>query len=229
MYVKGFMIGFDKNKRLWAIMFFAIIIALTLIITAFVNVYKANTKIISSEDIDIEKITSYTAKYNLNVKSNKNENNYTIEEKYGKNEENEYFKFSIFSDDEIITYTLNDGALSIKSNKQKLEYTLSDYIIKKENVISIATFFDLYKSFRKDEKNNFKITVEEQDNKIMYIINIGKDQKALEEYNFLKDISKLEIIIDKEKKLILEYLVYDRDYNLYIDITYDNFIINKYF
>ena len=77
MFVKGFSIGIDKNKRLWLIMIGAVTIAVLLIVISFISVYKGttkNSKIV--EALDISNISSYKANYTLNVKSNKNQNNY---------------------------------------------------------------------------------------------------------------------------------------------------------
>lgn len=226
MHVRIFNIGFDKNKRLWMVMIGAVTIAILLIVISFIAVY-SNLK---SENIinvsDIKEIRSYKASYTLNVKSNKNQNNYKIEEEYIKDEESEFFEFDIFNGDEIVTYTFDNGTLNIKSNKQKLVYVLSDYIVKKENIISLATFLELYREIDINEDSDFKINIEEHDNKISYKINIYLNGVS-DEYEFLYNISMLELITNKEDNKIEEYVVYDDLGNAYIDIIYDNFLITN--
>lgn len=226
MYVKGFKIGYDKNKRLWLIILGAITIAVFLIIMSFILVYSnLNEKNISS--FDIKDIYSYKASYKINVKSNKNQNNYNIEEEYTKSD-TETFIFRIFNENDVITYTIDSNGLNIKSNNQSLEYTLSDYIIKKENIISISTFLDLYRELDLNENDFFSINIEEYDNKITYKINIDfKDKKIDDKYEFLEKISKMELVINKENNNPYEYIIYDKENNAYIDIIYDNFFYLK--
>lgn len=226
MYVKGFKIGYDKNKRLWLIILGAITIAVFLIIMSFILVYSnLNEKNISN--FDIKDIYSYKASYKINVKSNKNQNNYNIEEEYTKSD-TETFIFRIFNENDVITYTIDSNGLNIKSNNQSLEYTLSDYIIKKENIISISTFLDLYRELDLNENDFFSINIEEYDNKITYKINIDfKDKKIDDKYEFLEKISKMELVINKENNNPYEYIIYDKENNAYIDIIYDNFFYLK--
>ena len=83
MYVLGFKIGYDRNKRLWLIMLGAVTIALCLIVISFIAVYK-NPK---NNDINLEEFSSileYKAVYKANIISNKNQNSYNIEEEYKK-------------------------------------------------------------------------------------------------------------------------------------------------
>lgn len=227
MFVKGFSIGIDKNKRLWLIMIGAVTIAVLLIVISFISVYKGttkNSKIV--EALDISNISSYKANYTLNVKSNKNQNNYMIEEEY-RDGEKEFFEFKVTDIDEIITYTLDNNTLHIQSNKQNLNYLLSDYIVKKENLISVSTFFELYEKAIQDDNKYFSVSIEEQDNKLTYIIKVAHDENLSDEYTFLNNVSKLELIINKEKNTFEEYVLYDDNANAYIDIIYDNFLINN--
>ena len=221
MYVLGFKIGYDRNKRLWLIMLGAVTIALCLIVISFIAVYK-NPK---NNGINLEELSSileYKEVYKANIISNKNQNSYNIEEEYKKDENGEFFEFKIFNGDEIITYILDNNMLSIKSSTQNLEYVLSDYIIKKENLLSIATFFSLYDEINKDMNKNFTINIEESDNKILYTINVNNKDKK---YEFLDDISKLEIVVDKESNNICEYMVYNNEDLAYIDIMYNSILV----
>lgn len=226
MYVKSFKIGYDKNKRLWLIILGAITIAVLLIVIAFVSVY-SNLNVKNIGGFDIKDIYSYKASYKINVKSNKNQNNYNIEEEYTKGEI-ETFVFKIFDENDVITYTIDGNGLKIKSNNQKLEYILSDYIIKKENIISLSTFLDFYRKLDLKENDYFSINIEESDNKISYKINIDfKDKKVDDEYAFLEKISKMELVINKENNTPCEYIIYDSKNNAYIDIIYDKFFSLK--
>lgn len=225
MYVKGFRIGFDNSKKLWLVMLGAVSIAILLIVIAFTSIY-SNLNNNSVKSFDIKDIKDYKVSYTLNVKSNKNQNYYKMEEEYRNKDGNEFFLFKIYNGDEIITYTFENGTLSIKSNIQKLEYVLSEYMLKKENVISVSTFLDLYREIDENKNDNFSISISEYDNKVSYKINIKLKKENLENYKFLDNISKLELIVDKENKKVDEYVVYDNNGNAYIDIIYDNFVIH---
>lgn len=227
MYVKGFKIGFDNSKKLWLIMLGAVSVAILLIVIAFTSIYSNLNSNISVKSFDIKQIENYKISYTLNVKSNKNQNYYKMEEEHKKGEDKEFFEFKIYNGDEIITYTFENDTLSIKSNVQKLEYVLNEYMLKKENIISISTFLELYRNIDINKNDNFNISITEFDNKISYSINVDIKNKDLEEYKFLDNISKLEVIVNKENKKINEYIVYDDKGNAYIDIIYDNFVIHN--
>lgn len=227
MYVKGFKIGFDNSKKLWLIMLGAVSVAILLIVIAFTSIYSNLNSNISVKSFDIKQIENYKISYTLNVKSNKNQNYYKMEEEHKKSQDKEFFEFKIYNGDEIITYTFENDTLSIKSNVQKLEYVLNEYMLKKENIISISTFLELYRNIDINKNDNFSISITEFDNKISYSINVDVKNKDLEEYKFLDNISKLEVIINKENKKIDEYIVYDDKGNAYIDIIYDNFVIHN--
>ena len=227
MYVKGFKIGFDNSKKLWLIMLGAVSVAILLIVIAFTSIYSNLNSNISVKSFDIKQIENYKISYTLNVKINKNQNYYKMEEEHKKSQDKEFFEFKIYNGDEIITYTFENDTLSIKSNVQKLEYVLNEYMLKKENIISISTFLELYRNIDINKNDNFSISITEFDNKISYSINVDVKNKDLEEYKFLDNISKLEVIINKENKKIDEYIVYDDKGNAYIDIIYDNFVIHN--
>lgn len=227
MYVKGFKIGFDNSKKLWLIMLGAVSVAILLIVIAFTSIYSNLNSNISVKSFDIKQIENYKISYTLNVKSNKNQNYYKMEEEHKKSQDKEFFEFKIYNGDEIITYTFENDTLSIKSNVQKLEYVLNEYMLKKENIISISTFLELYRNIDINKNDNFSISITEFDNKISYSINVDIKNKDLEEYKFLDNISKLEVIVNKENKKINEYIVYDDKGNAYIDIIYDNFVIHN--
>ncbi|MDO4283434.1 MAG: hypothetical protein Q4D02_07340 [Clostridia bacterium] len=225
MYIKGFSIGFDKSKKLWLVILGAVTIAVLLIMLSFVLICQSGmNKGDIIESLDLSKIHSYKTKYSLNVKSNKNQNHYIIEEEYKKENESEYFQFKVFDVDDVITYTMENNTLNIVSSNQKLIYTLSDYMIKKENMISISTFLDLYRKGIEGENDLFCVTVNEYDNKVSYKIEIKEELP--DEYDFLHGISGLELIVDQEKKMLEEYIVYDTNKNSYIDIIYEKFLIN---
>jgi len=147
MYIKGFSVGIDKNKRLWLLMFGAVFIAVTLIICSFIHVYH-NPESVEEKKIDpIEKIfdlNSYEALYKVKVEANKNRNEYQIQESYQKKEGDENFTFLIQNEIGEITYKIQNGTLKIYCPTQMLEYSLSDYMIQKKNRISFATFIELF-------------------------------------------------------------------------------------
>lgn len=235
MYIKGFSVGFDKNKRLWFLMFGAVFIAVTLIIFSFIHVYHVPERV-EEKGSPIEKIfelNSYEALYKVKVEGNKNRNEYQIQESYQRKEENESFTFLIQNEIGEITYQIQNGTLKIYCPTQMLEYSLSDYMIKKKNRISFATFIELYQKIQEQEKSGsktdgFKILVAEYDNKVSYqiilnIANADNHTELYQKYNEFNDISKLEVILNQETGKLEEYLIYNQAGQATIEILYDSF------
>lgn len=235
MYIKGFSIGFDKNKRLWLLMVGAVFVAVTLIIFSFIHVYHVpeNLEEKSSPIEKIFELNSYEAFYRVKVEGNKNRNEYQIQESYQRKEENESFTFLIQNEIGEITYKIQNGTLRIYCPTQMLEYSLSDYMIQKKNRISFATFIELYQKIQEQEKNGskeegFKLCVAEYDNKISYqiILDITDSENNTElyqKYNEFNDISKLEVILNQETGKLEEYLIYNKAGQATIEILYDSF------
>ena len=107
---------FDKSKRLWLLVFFALIIAITLILISFIRIYfKRSFK----KENNIYDIKGYDAEYNVTVVSNKTNNTYIMHEIYTENYEKKYLKFEFINNlDEKFTYIFKDNSVEMSSNKE---------------------------------------------------------------------------------------------------------------
>ncbi|MEG1204715.1 MAG: hypothetical protein RSE00_05645 [Clostridia bacterium] len=248
MYIKSFKL--DKNKRLWIIMFGAVIVALILIgaTTCFLgsNTIDKN-KLKDNAEHDLFNLTSYMAKYEVNVIGNKTKNRYDIYEWYEKKDAFESYRFQTQNEQgNVITYVLNGNELSIRSDMQKLEYKLTDYFVKKENLISLSTFIQMYKDVEENLKCRndslekcFKIENELIDNIVYYKIIINKElckkdyctvcEKYQEILNDGNGVSKLELAINKSNNIPTEYIIYNKKGDAFIDVLYSFIHINECF
>ena len=247
MYIKFLNINKDKSKRLWLIILTALTVASILVFTTiYLLISKENVKLgnfsnISNNCDQIFTAKSYKYESNVTVISNKTTNKYNIEERYEKNDlgvENFYIKTHNELGDEI-DYEITNNSLQIKSSTQLNEYILNNYVVKKTNLISIATFISLYNDISKITKNSnieskTKIEIEEYSDKIMYRIllndyNIEELSDYLDILNDSIGVKKLELLISKSDKKPVEYIVYNKDDLAYIDVNYTFFDINNNF
>ncbi len=241
MFITSINLGFLKEKKIIMIIITAITIACILIATTFYIVNKDsngfNLGNVLNKD-SIMDITSYFADYSITIQSNKNTNNYQMKEWYSKNEKNntERFKFETLSaNNEKISYLIENNQVKIKNESQKNEFYLSDYIVKKENIMSISTFIGIYKKIINGNIDNCcKIENVDEDQKISYKIIFGNnDCDICKEYSDLvKDgikISAIELLINKDTSKPTEMFVYNSDNKVYIDISYNSFEINTVF
>ncbi len=224
MQIRGFCIGIDKNKRLWIEMCLACILAVSLILIAFKIVYSAgNEKKEEKQVYDIKAILDlkeYQADYQVTKQSNKNRTSYQVHEIYQK--EKNYFEFEI-QEDFKVKYIIQDQNLTIKSEGQNLEYALSDYIVRKENLLSISTFLELYEACLQGEES-LKLEINEKEDRIIYGLVIAQNS---EKYAFLEEIGKMELMISIKENKMIQYTIYDRNNQAYIDIIYNNFYFTK--
>ena len=160
MYIKFLNVNKDKSKRLWIIILTALTVAAILVFTTiYLLISKENIKLGDFSDISnkyeqIFMAKAYKYESNVTVISNKTTNKYSIEEKYEKNDlgvENFYIKTHNELGDEI-DYEITNNSLHIKSSTQLNEYVLNNYVVKKTNLISIATFISLYHYIEKYNK-----------------------------------------------------------------------------
>ncbi len=241
MYIKFLNINKDKSKRLWFIMLTALTIASLLVfMTVYLLLSKENINLgefnsLTSNEDEIFNIKSYSYLGNVTIVGNKTTNKYHIEEKYEKNDlGDESFNIKTYNDlNNEITYEIRNNSLKVKSNAQINEFNLNNYVIKKTNLISIATFISLYNDVEELIKNEIldnkvKIEVEELSDKILYkvIFNEYNIEKLNEYSDILNDsigITKLELIISKKEKIPIEYIVYNKGNQAYIDVNYESF------
>lgn len=222
MLIKSFRI--DKSKRLWIIILFALIIAIALILIAFIRIYSKNEKIMENNIYDIK---GYEAEYTITIVSNKTKNTYDMYEYFSENDEKDYFKFEFTNDaNEKYTYILKDKSITISSNKQINILNIKDYDFFKENLISLSTFFKIYKDIELKKDNNYKLEKNKVDNTT--ILSISPLNKEGEMFRKELNISKLELIIDMNNKPI-EYYVLDKYNNVIIGIKFNKFDVLEKF
>lgn len=241
-------IKIDKNKRVWIIMLTAVIIAVVLIATTCILVGKEHKKFTGITELlsdpDIFSTSSYYTEYLVHIQSNKNSNHYVMKEWYQKDkEEQEKFKYQMVNESgENVEYTIENNTLKMKSDAQKAEYSLSDYVVQKNNLLSLSTFIALYQKIEQETQNTSdtccKIETQTIDNFVYYriIFDLEKVQKHQDTCNICKDyasilkkgnqVSKLELVVKQDSKLPSEYLVYNEKEEAYIDITYNLFEVN---
>lgn len=227
MKISSFGINIDKSKRLWALIGCALIIAVIFIIISYVHIYSKKNM---HNDNDLFNISSYYAKYSLNVVSNKNHNSYDIEEWYLKKDKDEYYRFDFEDEDKNkASYVLGNNTLHITKSDQISGLELENYTSKKSNLISIITFFNIYNEIVLSKTNDIKVEKKTIDTNTMYTITIEDLNKLSNEYNYifsdLMKIHKLEILIDNNMMLPLEYLVFNEKDEIIIQIKYEKFEI----
>lgn len=230
------------NKKLIYIILGALTIAALLITISFYQINDASSKgmklsnFFDSKKPDIFKAIAYEANYTAHIVSNKNSHEYQINEKYERKAELENFSFVLGKDDEPkIQYQINNNTLTLKSENEALEYTLSEYVVKKENPLSLSTFLEIYKTIEQNNEhssNCIKIELEELEDTRCYRVILGNQKEEMlcdscKQYQTLKasGISKLELIISKKTDMPVEYIIYNPNNEGYIDINYQYFSI----
>lgn len=239
MVIKLFNIKSDKSKRLWIVILTAFTVASVLIgITMFNILGKNSEKLEINKKDKIFSASSYECEYNVSVVSNKTLNKYNFKEIYERRDDNtEIFKFKTKNEigDEI-NYIVEENNLKISSNSQISEYILSDYVVRKTNLLSISTFVSLYNDIKdyvtdNNEEKGVKIQIDEIESKTSYKIIFEKlDDEILKEYaDILNDrinIKKMELLVENETGKPLQYIVYNNEEKAFIDIEYIFFELN---
>lgn len=245
MYIKSFRVNIDKSKKLWFIILFALLVAILLIITSFFCVFKtSNNDNQNYTKTQLFNAKSLYAEYELNVFSNKNQNKYKMKEWYV-NDENDYkFRIETVTEENKFVYFGTKDTLTIKSDNQLSQINLNNFTNSKANTLSISTFISLYNEINKNIENKeynvndcCKIEEIENDDSISYTISLNMENKIKENtckicskfYNTGMKISKFELILDKEKNVPKEYIVYNENGDTYMDIIYYKFVINNDF
>lgn len=240
MNINGFKVKGKKVQKIWVAIIIAVIVAVSLIITSFYLIFNSQNKINSQ---DLFKFSSYYTKYNVITYSNKNQNTYTMEEYCKKENNNLKFRFNVISSNSSYSYIVTPDSFSIKSENQINEFNNYNYLQKNTNVLSLATFIEIYLSIDNKIKENkiidngAKLELEQRDDTISYniIFESGKIDETNELYKYKEalvngmKISKLELIVDNKTKIPVEYIVYLESGKAYIDIIYSEFKINPKF
>lgn len=246
MFLRSMVISLNR-KKLWCIFGIALSVAAILISVTFIHVVN-NSNGIKIPNIgeflkknNIFTATSYYCEYEVTTISNKNKNTYNMKEWYKKNlQEYENFRFehkTSLGDD--IIYLINNESIKVKNTSQKSEYVLSEYMVKKSNLISVATFTNLYNKINNKlelfQKYNITIASYTNENKIHNYIDLSKAPTNLESEIYaeafeIKDIvnkvSKIELVLDSDNKKPVELNVYDKKGAIWIAVSYMNFEIN---
>lgn len=232
MYIKNIKLTINKDKRLWVIMFIALIIATVLVFYSIFKILKGNINIQNKETIF--SLNSYDAEYKAVIKSNKNQNTYKIKEEYLQEEKTgkEMFRFEIIDDNNLKFISLYDGeSIKIVSDSQIGNFILENYEVNKENLLSIATFISLYNNVMNGLSEDFLVRIEEEDIRTIYKLIVKKTENQVNntKLSFLKSVSMLELIVNEESNLPMELVIYDNSNNMYIDVIYEKFDINPKF
>ena len=169
---------------------------------------------ITSKSIDeienyILNVSSYEAKIEVTITSNKNENKYILNQKCNDNVlKQEACKPSNIQGLQTI---YNDGKLEIKNTKLGLTTILENYPYVTENVLWLSSFI-------KDYKESEKKSLKEENN--MYVMNVITDNSNKYFYNKT-------LYIDKKTSKPIKMLIKDNNnktliYILYNEINFDS-------
>lgn len=179
------------NFRGW--IFFNLVILFGVLVGMFFCIkFKNNYK----KEIDLLKITEYTAKYMLKVNSNKTQNTYVGEEIVKENIRINKFKDKLDNEVEI---TKTDKEIKIIAKGQKYVYTIDNKKYK-YNDFSLIDFIAKYKEYigksyeennhiiyevSKDE-NTAKLILNKETKRPIALINIDKTGKITSKLDYLK-------------------------------------------
>lgn len=236
--VKSICIGVFKKAKLKYIIVCSILIAIILMIISCFFVFNNRYYKKKYEKFDIFNANSYFAKYNMRVFSNKNQNEYKINEWYSQDGKDYKFKFETINEEGLnYIYEGDSKSINIYSADQLNKISLNDTIIQKENLISISTFADILKKVKQKLENNdyetkkcCKLEENEEDGKVSYkiIFNNSSSEKC-SICKFVKDginISSLELIINSSTFFPIEYIIYGKNGDALYDILYEKFEVN---
>ena len=194
-----------KNSKKLYISILILILILFVIFFAFFmvkNFKTGNNK--SSQDMvnDVLNIKSYNATIEVEVKSNKNQNKYIIEQSYKNENENsqEVIEPSNIKGVKIIK---ENGVLKLENSKLNLLSVFEDYSYLSENDLDLSSFIN-------DYKNNKNSNYTENDNEIIIKTeNINSKNKTIKKLYINKKNGKIEKMeIEDTNKKIAVYILY---------------------
>ena len=194
-----------KNSKKIYISILILILILFVIFFAFFmvkNFKTGNNK--SSQDMvnDILNIKSYNTTIEVEVKSNKNQNKYIIEQSYKSENENsqEVIEPSNISGVKIIK---ENGVLKLENSKLNLISVFENYSYLSENDLDLSSFINDYKS---NKNSNY---TENDDKIIMKTENINSNNKTIKKLYINKKNGKIEKMeIEDTNKKIAVYILY---------------------
>lgn len=243
MYIKSFGINIDKSKRLWGIILIALLIAIILIVASFLLIFNVSNKENITKVSDLVNAKSYYAEYDIKIISNKNENNYKIKEWYVKDGDEYKFRVETNNKENNFTYLGNKNSIYIKSDEQINSLNIQDYNLKRNNILSISSFIEILNELSLSIENNgyidkkcCKLKETEENDTLKYTLYLNKkipEKDSCGICNKFEEIgtkiSKLEVILYKEKIVPKQYIIYDINEIAYINIIYNKFSVNNEF
>ncbi|MDD2627847.1 MAG: hypothetical protein PHR25_05315 [Clostridia bacterium] len=177
------------------------------------------------ENNNIFNMNSFYAEYEATIVSNKNQNSYNIKEWY-KNDMGTKFEF-IDSSGSSINIMFYNNKMLIQNIDQKNEMYIDPYITNATNLISIHTFLEIYNKSTKENCCFTALNYEKAHYITMILENICKKKNCKCDYKeAFRNISKLELKVNKKTKLPITYIVYNNDKKEIISIVYNKFNIN---
>ena len=151
---------------------------------------------------DVLNIKSYNATIEVEVKSNKNQNKYIIEQSYKNENENsqEVIEPSNISGVKVIK---ENGVLKLENSKLNLISVFENYSYLSENDLDLSSFVN-------DYKNNKNSNYTENDNEIIIKTeNINSKNKTIKKLYINKKNGKIEKMeIEDTNKKIAVYILY---------------------
>ena len=209
-----------KNKK---IIFISILVLAVVSILIFI-LLKTNYKNknfgnnMSNKNLEeIEKyildISSYTAKMDVTVESNKNTNKYVMEQRYEKGKKSKQ-KILGPANIEGLEIIYEDNKLTINNAKDNLKTMYENYPNLMENCLWLNAFIEDYKT----EKNEGKVSIVEKNGKV---IMATKTRNENNRYIYSKELH-----IDKEAGKIEKLVVQDINKKNLIYILYNEITVN---
>ncbi len=209
-----------KNKKIIFISILVLAIVSILIFILLKTNYKNKNfgNNMSNKNLEeIEKyildISSYTAKMDVTVESNKNTNKYVIEQTYEKNKKSKQ-KILEPANIEGLEIIYEDNKLTINNAKDNLKTMYENYPNLMENCLWLNAFIEDYKT----EKNEGKVSIVEKNGKV---IMATKTRNENNRYIYSKELH-----IDKEAGKIEKLVVQDINKKNLIYILYNEITVN---
>ena len=201
-----------KKWKIWLSVILGLIIISVIVTKIFTNkpykkIQNGNNKSIQEIEEYILNIKSYKAKLNIQVKSNKNENNYIITQEVKEN----YEMQEVQEPSEIagLQMAYSDGNLEIKNTKLNLNKIYTEYPKISENSLFLTEFISIYEKTESKE-------IKESDGKIIMTV---KNQKNT--YNTMQ-----RLYINKSNLKPEKLEITDANNNAKVYILYNEIEIN---
>lgn len=169
---------------------------------------------------------TYYAEFEMTVISNKNTNTYIMKEWY-KNDVGSKVEYTDSSGSKVNIITLKDRAI-IQNENQKNKLLITPYVIKYTNLLNLSTFIKIYNNNLKESCCFTANSYEKLENINMILDNTCKmgDNCTCEVHELVKNVSKMELKLDRKTGMPLTYIVYDNDKKESISIVYTRFDMN---